>query len=85
MRDVDEAIQELEGVKLCVLGVAREFHAVMSPCNSAVTGWEFVDCSWFDDACLKLTANWELDLIETRRKFPLPSQDPIEDMIGVMM
>lgn len=46
-------------------------HAVVSPMNSAVSGWTYVQSEWFKDTdLLKTLMNWELNIVEERVNNP---------------
>lgn len=43
-----------------------QVHAVLSPVNSALSGWSFVASKWLRDGILKERMEWEMDLVEKR-------------------
>jgi len=47
-----------------------QIHAVVSPVNSAVTGWSFVLSDWLRSRKLSEMMNWEMNVIEDRLKEP---------------
>ena len=62
-------------------------HAVVSPVNSAVSGWSFVMPKWLGNGVLRKMVNWEMGLIEKRLEAleigsdsPFISGGPIEVM-----
>jgi hypothetical protein len=70
---VREAIENLEGFKLNILNPGNAvridpgmIHAVVSPTNSAIGCWEYVDAKWLDSNDIREEAEWLLGLIRDR-------------------
>ena len=84
---LSEAISKLtDGLKVTILNPGdavklerRMIHAVVSPTNSAIGCWEYVDATWLDSNDIRAGAEWAFELIESR-KTPLPSDDKLENM-----
>jgi hypothetical protein len=47
-----------------------QIHAVVSPLNSAVSGWSFVLPDWLEDGTLRNMMSWEMGVIEKRLEEP---------------
>ena len=83
-----EAIERMpEGFKVTILkpcvGVKLDpgmIHAVMSPTNSAIGCWEYVDAQWLDGEEIKQGGLWELGLIKKRAGAELPTDQKAKDM-----
>ena len=61
-------------------------HAVLSPVNSAVSGWVFVDSKWLEEGheAILSDMNWELDLFEKREQHPVSIDQSSTSMIDVL-
>jgi len=83
-----EAIERMsEGLKVTILkpGIGVELlpgmiHAVLSPTNSAIGCWEYVNAQWLDSNEIKEGGLWELKLLAKRAAAELPSDEKTEDM-----
>jgi hypothetical protein len=54
-------------------------HAVVSPTNSAIGCWEYVNTTWLDSDDIRAGAEWALGLIKSRER-PLLSDEMPENM-----
>ena len=91
------AVKTWPGLKWAILQEPGEYvvmepgqiHAVVSPVNSAVTGWSFVMSDWLENGKLSEMMDWEMRVIEERLKEPEIGSDssfisggPVEVMSG---
>jgi len=67
---LDRAIQELSGLRLTILErhevvelAPGMIHAVMSPNNSAISGWNFVRANWISLQAVQRNMLWEAELV----------------------
>jgi hypothetical protein len=77
------AVKSWPGLKWSVLHVGEyvnflpgTIHAVLSPVNSAVCSWSYMDKSWMKSGTLRDMLTWELDLVEKRIKTNEAKEDP---------
>jgi len=82
-----EAIERMSGLKVTILkpGIGMELllgmiHAVLSPTNSAIGCWEYVNAQWLDSDEIKEGGLWELNLLAKRAAAKLPVDQKTEDM-----
>jgi hypothetical protein len=54
-------------------------HTVVSPTNSAIGCWEYVNTTWLDSDDIRAGAEWALGLIKSRER-PLLSDEMPENM-----
>jgi hypothetical protein len=59
-------------------------HGLMSPINSAVSGWSFMDPKWLVNGRLRELMMWELDIVEKRKNSELVGYDNPDDILGNM-
>jgi hypothetical protein len=70
------AVKTWRGLKWSVLSEPGHYvqidpaqvHLVLSPVNSAVTGWSFVVPEWLESGKLELLTDWEINLVKKRNK-----------------
>jgi len=55
-------------------------HAVLSPNNSAIACWEYVDAQWLENDDIEKGGLWELDLLGKRERAKLPVDEKVENM-----
>ena len=88
-----QAIDRMSGLKATVLrkgeGVIMErgmIHVVLSPVNSAVSRWIFVDSKWLEEGHEAILSDmkWELDLFKTRKQHPVSIDQPSNSMTDVL-
>lgn len=72
------ALKTLPGLKWTILDEPGQYlvmepgqiHAVVSPLNSAVSGWSFVVSDWLENGTLRKMMNREMEVIEERLEPP---------------
>jgi len=82
-----EAVERMSGLKVTILspGVGVKLcpsmiHAVLSPNNSAIACWEYVDAQWLENDDIEKGGLWELDLLAKRARAELPVDEKAEKM-----
>jgi len=55
-------------------------HAVLSPNNSAIACWEYVDAQWLENDDIEKGGLWELDLLAKRARAELRVDEKVEKM-----
>jgi len=82
-----EAVERMSGLKVTILspGVGVKLwpsmiHAVLSPNNSAIACWEYVDAQWLENDDIEKGGLWELDLLAKRARAELRVDEKVENM-----
>jgi hypothetical protein len=83
-----DAIKKMpEGFKVTILrpgiGVTLDpgmIHAVISPTNSAIGCWEYVDAQWLDSDDILEGGLWELEMLKERASGELPIDEKTKEM-----
>ena len=89
---LSEAVLKMpDGFKLTILnpGVAvvmdpGMIHAVVSPTNSAIGSWEYVDARWLQDDHIREGTEWLLALVKSRKTRLPVDMNPEHDLDGLM-
>jgi hypothetical protein len=56
-------------------------HGVISPVNSAVSGFSFMDPNYLENGRLRELMMWELDIIQKRKNSELAGYDDPDDIL----
>ena len=81
------AIERMSELKVTILspGVGVKLwpgmiHAVLSPNNSAIACWEYVDAQWLENDDIEKGGLWELGLLAQHARAELPVDEKAENM-----